>query len=249
MKNYSKFYNELNGQQKLAVDTIDGPLLVLAGPGTGKTQLLSVRAGSILNKAKVRPENILILTYTNSAAKAMKERLAKVIGIEGYDVEVGTFHSFANSIIQESGEGTSYVGDKIPMNDVERVKIIEYILDNTKGVDEIRPFRAPYTYLKEILSKISDLKKDGVTQDVFESYLKNKKSQYLYFEDKHIKRLRALATVYKKYEELKEGKDSGIFDERGRYDFDDMILYATEALKKEKALKEEYQREYKYIMV
>ena len=105
-----KFYSELNEKQKLAVDTIDGPVLVLAGPGTGKTQLLSVRAHTILNKKKgVLAENIMILTYTNAATKAMKERLAKVIGAAGYDIEVGTFHSFANSIIQESEEAANYV--------------------------------------------------------------------------------------------------------------------------------------------
>ena len=73
MENYSKYYNELNDLQKMAVDTVDGPLLVIAGPGTGKTQLLSVRAGSIIDKGKACAENILILTYTNSAVKSMKE--------------------------------------------------------------------------------------------------------------------------------------------------------------------------------
>ncbi len=250
MGNYQKFYKELNDQQRLAVDTIEGPLLVLAGPGTGKTQLLSVRAGSILKKADARPENILILTYTNSAAKTMKERLSKVIGLEGYDVEVGTFHSFANSVIQGSEEAANYVGDKIPMDDVERMKAGEYILDRAKGVDEIRPFRAPYTYLKEILQRISELKKDGIRPSDFENYLNNKKSSYRsYMEEKHIKRLHTLAIVYRMYEELKEGKDKDVFDERGRYDFDDMILFATEALKKEKTLKEKYQNQYRYIMV
>lgn len=249
MKNYSKFYKELNNQQKLAVDTIDGPVLVLAGPGTGKTQLLSVRAASILKKGKTGAENILILTYTNSAAKAMKERLAKVIGLEGYDIEVGTFHSFANSIIQESAEAANYVGDKIAMNDVERMRVIEYILDNANGLDEIRPFRAPYIYLNEVLRKISDLKKDGISPADFEEYLKDKNSFYRQLEDKHIKRLQALAIVYRMYEELKEGKNKDVFDERGRYDFDDMILFATEAVKREKALRDEYQKQYTYVMV
>ena len=249
MKNYSKFYKELNLQQKLAVDTVDGPLLVLAGPGTGKTQLLSVRAGSILSKKNVSAENILILTYTNSAAKAMKERLAKVIGLEGYDVEVGTFHSFANSIIQESEEAANYVGDKILMDDVERMRVIEYILDNTKALEEIRPFRAPYTYLKEMLQRISDLKKDGITPDDLKEYLNDKKSQYRYMDEKYIKRLTALSIAYERYEELKDGKNRDVFDERGRYDFDDMIIFATEALKKESALRDEYQKQYRYVMV
>ncbi|MFH0764267.1 MAG: ATP-dependent DNA helicase [Candidatus Omnitrophota bacterium] len=249
MKDYLKFYNELNPPQKEVVDRTEGPLLVLAGPGTGKTLVLSVRAGSILKKKDIRPDNILILTYTNSAAKAMKERLSEVIGLEGYEVEVGTFHSFANSIIQESEEAAVYIGDKVQMDDVERMRVIEYILDNTGGLDEIRPFRAPYTYLKEILQRIGDLKKDGLSPQDFENYLKGPKSQYRSLEDKYKNRLERLAAVYKRYEELKEGKNKDVFDERGRYDFDDMILFAIEVLRKEGAVKKEYRDQYRYVMV
>ena len=135
MENYSNYYDQLNSLQKQAVDATEGPLLVLAGPGTGKTQLLSVRAGAIIKQKKASPENILILTYTNAAAKAMKDRLAKVIGLAGYDVCACTFHSFANSIIQESEEAANYVADRIQMDDVEKMNAMEYILDNTKGHD------------------------------------------------------------------------------------------------------------------
>lgn len=249
MKKYSDFHGELNSLQREAVDIIDGPLLVLAGPGTGKTQLLSVRAGAILNKNKATPENILILTYTNSAAKTMKERLAQTIGVAGYGVEVATFHSFANSVIQESEEAAIYIGDKVQMDDVERMRVIEYILDNTERIDEIRPFRAPYTYLKEILNKISELKKDGILPEDLDKYLKNPKGQHKLLEEKYISRLEAFSIVYRRYEELKEGKNKDIFDERGRYDFDDMILFAIEVLKKEPSLKKEYRDLYKYVMV
>ncbi|MFH1848298.1 MAG: UvrD-helicase domain-containing protein, partial [Candidatus Omnitrophota bacterium] len=82
-------FKNLNPEQMKAVNAAEGPVLVLAGPGTGKTQLLSARAANILKKGLARPENILILTFTNSAAKAMKERLAGLIGFDGYNVEVG----------------------------------------------------------------------------------------------------------------------------------------------------------------
>jgi DNA helicase-2/ATP-dependent DNA helicase PcrA len=249
MKDYSAYYKELNLEQRKVVDAIDGPVLVLAGPGTGKTQLLSVRAGAILKQRKAEPENILILTYTNSAVKSMKERLAKVIGPRGYDVEVGTFHSFANSIIQESEEAANYVGDKIQMDEVERVQAVEYILDHAKGIDEIRPFRAPYLYLKEILNKIGELKRDNISPKAFSECLKRGESLDPFTEEKHLKRLVALAEVYGMYEELKEGLSKDIFDERGRYDFDDMILFAQEALAKEKGLRKKYQDEFLYVMV
>jgi len=239
----------LNEEQALAVNSIKGPVLVLAGPGTGKTQLLSIRACHILKEEKhLLPENILILTYTNSAAKTMKERLAKVIGADGYDVEVATFHGFANSILQESEEAVEYIGDRIQMDDVEQVKAIKYILDNTKGLDDIRPFGAPYIYIKELLQKIGDLKKDGIKPGDLYDYI-SKKGPDVHLDEKHLKRLKALSAVYDIYEKLKEGKNKDIFDERGRYDYDDMILLATEALKRESSLKEKYQEQFKYVMV
>lgn len=241
--------DDLNEEQALAVNSIKGPVLVLAGPGTGKTQLLSIRAWHILKEEnKILPENILILTYTNSAAKTMKERLAKIVGAGGYDVEVATFHGFANSILQESEEAVEYVGDKVQMDDVEQVKAVKYILDNTKGLNEIRPFGAPYMYIKELLQKIGDLKKDGIKPADLHKYISTNRSD-AYLEEKHVKRLKALSLVYDVYEKLKEGKNKDIFDERGRYDYDDMILFATEALNKEKALREKYQAQFKYIMV
>jgi len=249
MSNYQRSYRQLNTLQKEAVDTTEGPLLILAGPGTGKTELLSVRAGAITENKRADPENILILTYTNSAAKTMKERLAKVMGRPGYDVEVSTFHGFANSIIQGSEETANYVGDKIQLSDVERMRVMEYILNNTGGLEDIRPFGSPYIYLKEILNTISALKRDGIKSSDLKIYLKSKKSLYHEMEEKYFNRLKAFSIVYDRYEELKEGKDYNVFDERGRYDFDDMIIYATQALKKEASLKEEYQKQYKYAMV
>lgn len=179
----------------------------------------------------------------------MKERLAGVIGAAGYDIEVGTFHSFANTIIQESEEAANYVGDKIQMDEVEQVRTIEYALDHAEGVDEIRPFGAPYIYLGEIIQKIGELKKDGIRPGDFEEYLSKHKTLDPYLEDKHIKRLKALSIVYRMYEKLKDGGNKDIFDERGRYDYDDMILFATEVIKKEKGLREKYQKQYRYIMV
>lgn len=249
MVKFEKFYDELNKEQKQAVDAIDGPALVLAGPGTGKTQLLSVRAANIIRQKKALPENILILTYTNSAAKTMKERLANIIGFRGYDVAVSTFHSFANSIILDSEEASNYIQDRIQITDIENVKAIEYILDHGKGLSEIRPFRAPYTYAKEIQKRISELKREGISPQEFLKYTETLKPDGVYVEDKHIPRIKALAVVYDEYEKLKEGKNKEIFGERGRYDYDDMIMIATDALNKEPLLKKRYQEQYTYFMV
>ncbi|HEY1646136.1 MAG TPA: UvrD-helicase domain-containing protein, partial [Candidatus Saccharimonadales bacterium] len=93
-------YAKLNTLQKEAVDHIEGPLLVIAGPGTGKTQLLSLRAASILTKTDVLPENILCLTFTESGAAAMRARLISIIGENAYKITISTYHSFGSEIIR-----------------------------------------------------------------------------------------------------------------------------------------------------
>ena len=249
MDNFDKFYDKLNSRQKEAVDHIDGPLLVLAGPGTGKTELLSVRAANIIYQKKTRPENILILTYTNAAAKAMKERLVKILGNSAYNIETGTFHSFANSIVLESEEAAEYIQERVQLTDIEQIKLLEYILDNTEGIDAIRPFRARYAHEGEISKRITDLKREGVSPDRFGTIVSGKRPDGAYIEEKHIARLKALATVYKLYEEYKSGRNKDLFDKRGRYDYDDMILFAVEALRNEPGLKKTMRGQYTYIMV
>ena len=91
----------MNPAQKKAVETIDGPLLVIAGPGTGKTQLLSARVANILNKTDVGPSNILCLTFTDNAARNMRERLVGIIGRPAYHVAIHTFHSFGVDVINQ----------------------------------------------------------------------------------------------------------------------------------------------------
>ena len=249
MDDFEKFYKELNSEQKKAVDTVEGPVLVLAGPGTGKTQILSVRAANIIRQKKALPENILILTYTNAAAKTMKERLAKIIGFKGYDVYVATFHSFANSILLDSEEAANYIQERIQIEDIEQVRAIEYILNHAQGISEIRPFNAPYSYEREIQKKISDLKREGVSPEEFLEYVKTIKSDGVYIEEKHIPRIKALAIIYDQYEKLKSSGNKEVFDERGRYDYDDMIMMAVHALNSEPLLKKKYQDQYQFFMV
>ena len=102
--NFKERYKELNKQQKKAVDTIDGPLLVIAGPGSGKTEILSLRVGKILQESQILASNILCLTFTEAASANMRNRLTKLIGQEGYRVAIHTFHNFCVEIIQKYPE-------------------------------------------------------------------------------------------------------------------------------------------------
>src|SRR5579871_3740050 len=121
-------YNRLNEQQQLAVDTIEGPVMVIAGPGTGKTQILAARIGKILLETDVTPDNILCLTYTDAGAIAMRRRLLSFIGPDAYKVHIHTFHSFCNHIIHENltlFEKTALD----PISDLERIQFFKVLID------------------------------------------------------------------------------------------------------------------------
>src|ERR1700677_3945361 len=116
--------SKLNAEQKEAVSNIEGPLLVIAGPGTGKTQLLSLRAANILTKTDTLPENILCLTFTESGAQEMRRRLVNTIGDDAYKITIGTYHSFGSEIIRQN---PSYFVGNInlrPINDLKSDAII-----------------------------------------------------------------------------------------------------------------------------
>ncbi|MDP3976374.1 MAG: ATP-dependent DNA helicase [bacterium] len=243
-------YAQLNKDQKQAVDTIDGPLMVLAGPGTGKTQLLSVRTANILRMTDLYPSNILILTYTNAGVKAMRERLAKMIGTDGYSVVVETFHGFSNTLISESEEAIALKGDRVEMTDLERIKVLEYLLDHLESVKPIRPPGAPYLYRGDIQTNISALKRDGISPEDLEAFLRTYKPDGKIIEEKHLAKLKAFAKVYEAYEEAKSPQGNfSIFDKRGRYDYDDMIQLATRTLQTEAELLAQYQEQFQYVMV
>ena len=247
---YEQHINKLNAEQRKAVDSIEGPLMVLAGPGTGKTQLLSLRTANILRQTDLFPSNILILTYTNAGVKAMRERLAQVIGANGYEVVVETFHGFANSIITESEEAATVKGERIEMTDLERITLLEHLLDHIEGIKSLRHPNAPYLYRGDIQSNISALKRDGISPQDFEEFLRSYKADEKLIEEKHVQRLKAFVKFYDAYEEAKLPNSSWqVFDQRGRYDYDDMILLATQALQQEPELLAKIQEQYQYVMV
>ena len=102
--NFDEAYAKLSPEQKTAVNHLEGPMMVLAGPGTGKTQIIALRIAQILKCTQMAPQNILCLTFTDSGVLAMRNRLLEMIGSTAYRVRIHTFHSFCNEIIQENPE-------------------------------------------------------------------------------------------------------------------------------------------------
>ena len=164
MEKFKTRYNNLNSAQKEAVDTIDGPLLVVAGPGTGKTELLSMRAANILRATDTLPENILCLTFTDSGANAMRARLASIIGADAYKVAIQTFHSFGTEIINHHSEYFYRGADFSPADEVATYSILTDIFEELDYNNPLASkMNGDFTHLRDTAQVISELKQAGLS--------------------------------------------------------------------------------------
>lgn len=156
-------YQKLNQKQKEAVDTIYGPVMIIAGPGTGKTQMLALRIGNILLKAPgAKPDEILALTFTESAVAAMRTRLALFIGAAAYRVQISTFHSFARSILDLRPDLFPRIALGTQLSDVNGVALMERLLD-AGAYEKIRNPKNPHRIARDLLSFMSKLKQEHYT--------------------------------------------------------------------------------------
>lgn len=252
VKDFSKVINQLNQAQRSAVETIEGPVMVVAGPGTGKTQVLSARIAQILRQTDTRPHSILALTYTDSAANTMRERLVKMIGRTGYYVKIMTFHAFCSSVIDSHPEYFSIDRDSEPLSQVERFALFEQILlDPSLELDVLKPLNQPLFYLRDVVGALSDLKREGVSKEALAKMIEEEERELSSEEgltksaresrEKKIRKHRELLVLYSEYQrKLRESL---------RYDFDDMIALVVEAFAREPLLLREYQEELHYFLV
>ncbi len=150
----------LNANQKRAVEYLDGPLLVLAGPGTGKTQLLSEKVAYILKSTDTNPENILCLTFTETGASNMRERLKTIIGTDAMKVNIGTYHAFGTDILAQYRNYSEDYDRQLDsaIDEVTQFKIVKSIQDALPGTDILRGDN-----VKNIISVISAAKSAGLT--------------------------------------------------------------------------------------
>lgn len=155
---------KLNAKQKQAVEAIEGPVMVVAGPGTGKTQLLSMRVANILRQTDAKPGNILALTFTNKAAVNMQDRIIELAGREGARVPASTFHSFAAEIMNLYPDSfwnaarLSIAPDSVQLDIIESI-VKELPLDNPLALK----FAGQYTLLSQIKGGLKLAKEAGLT--------------------------------------------------------------------------------------
>lgn len=155
-------YAQLNAAQKQAVDTIEGPVMVVAGPGTGKTELLSVRVANILQKTDTLPENILCLTFTESGQAAMRERLVGIIGKDAYKVAIHTFHSFGSEIMSHNREYFYRNALFEPADDLKQYEVLRSIFEELELNSPLASMmNGEYTHLSDAKKVISELKRSS----------------------------------------------------------------------------------------
>lgn len=171
--NFQLVYESLNQEQRLAVDTIFGPVVINAGAGTGKTQLLSARVANILRQTDTLPKNILCLTYTDSATVNMRNRLFKIIGAQSYKVVINTFHSFSLEIINQYPEYFFQNRDSDPADELVQREILSKILENLPMDHKMKSYlpEKGYVYLDSILAWIRELKEEGLDPQKFKELL------------------------------------------------------------------------------
>ncbi len=162
---FQKAYAMLDSAQKLAVDTVEGPVLVIAGPGTGKTHILTLRIANILKETQANATNILVLTFTESAARTVRQRLAALIGEEtARDVFISTFHGFANHVLEEYADFFPAWAGKRQAGNIESTLLWREVLE-TEELVHLRTPKSPFFYLRDLARLRDDLARERERQD------------------------------------------------------------------------------------
>lgn len=212
---------DLNDKQKEAVLYNDGPLLIIAGAGAGKTKTLTTKIAYLIEECGVSPYSILAITFTNKAAKEMKDRLFLTVGNDVKKLTVSTFHSFGLKLLRENYERLGYDKNFVIMDSDDSLTVVKKIIKDM-GYD-------PKIYNpKAIRNKISSCKNEMISPAMYERYAV---SDYE----------KVIQEVYQKYQDKLKRNNS--------VDFDDLLLLPIELFKKNNDLLEKYQDLYRYILI
>ncbi len=211
----------LNDRQKEAVLASDGPLLILAGAGSGKTSVLTTKVAYLIEEKGIDPRNIVAITFTNKAAKEMKERIIKLVGNRGYDIQISTFHSFGLRIIKENYERLGYEKNFTIIDSDDSLTVIKKLLKDM-NIDTTR------CNPKFVKNQISSAKNEMVTPEKYSSLVNDEISDITY-------------KAYKKYQETLLRNNS--------LDFDDLLIKPIELFSKHPDVLQQYQELFKYIFI
>ena len=212
---------KLNDRQREAVENLDGPMLVLAGAGSGKTRVLTTKVAYLLEEKDISPSNILAITFTNKAAKEMKERIFSLIGRQGFLVQISTFHSFGLKLLKENYDLLGYDSNFTILDSDDSLTVIKKIMKEL-GIDSNK-----YNY-RGIRASISDNKNEMVSVKEYEKFVYTEYDEIVY-------------KVYNEYE--KSLKRSNAID------FDDLLLLPIKLFNEHPSILQKYQEQYKYVFI
>ena len=264
---YEEAINNLNSAQRKAVEAIEGPVMVIAGPGTGKTEILSLRIGNILQQTDSHAQNILCLTYTDAGTVAMRQRLLKYIGPDAYNVHIHTFHAFCNMVIQENLDYFGSFRDLKPISELEEVLLFNEFIDNFP-VDHTFKRLTGFPYydrlpMKQLFSTMKQEKwSSAYVLERINQYIDREREygNYIYLRNtkdarkgdfnerkfekdvlSKMKRLIAGAEEFDRFQDLLKKNE--------RYDYHDMLRWVNDAFEVNPDLLADYQERYQYILV
>jgi DNA helicase-2/ATP-dependent DNA helicase PcrA len=266
MKSFDDQYQILNSQQRKAVDVIDGPVFVMAGPGTGKTQILTLRIANILKQGDgIEPENILALTFTNAAAYNMRERLAKIIGPqEAHRVYISTFHSFAEDMIKRYPQYFERFIDARLISTVEQYELLAELCDQHGG-EYFSVFKRRQGTLSSLAFAFGKIKNEALDADELRAKISDRFDQDMQSDDIVYKRAygeykkgdlkpSAVAALKKKRDknlavaDIYEAYQASL-QERKQYDYADLIISVVKELHEDSLFQTELQEQFQYILV
>jgi DNA helicase-2/ATP-dependent DNA helicase PcrA len=219
------FFSDLNPEQSRAVKTVDGPLLILAGAGSGKTKTLTHRMAYLIESDKAKPPNILAVTFTNKAASEMRERVAKLLGQNPnnrlFMPFLGTFHSICARLLRQDGDAIGVPNNFIIFDDSDQQTAIRRAIKDLHIDEKVVTPRA-------IGSIISSSKNEMIEPETYLSLASGPLQK-------------AAANIYPHYEKL--------LKEANALDFDDLILKTIILLSKNKEIREKWQSQFSYVMI
>lgn len=260
MTKFEVEYQRLNKAQKEAVDTIEGPVMVVAGPGTGKTQILALRIANILEQTDTQADGILCLTFTNSGVYAMRERLRAYIGSAASRIQISTFHAFAVKLIEEHYETLGYVEKPTLIDDLQSVALTDSILVE-HHFEHLTSRNNKSQYFRDIKSLVSLLKREHLSPDDFsleirkeiddikhdESNISTRGESKGKLKQEALKRIEGLERTeevvkfYALYELLKKAK--------GFLDFDDVLEELVRLVSISDDARDTIREQYLYVLV
>jgi DNA helicase-2/ATP-dependent DNA helicase PcrA len=227
--------SNLNEEQKKAVAHDEGPLLIIAGAGTGKTAVITHRFVNLINEGKAKPEEILTLTFSDKAAQEMEERIDSLLPSGYFDLWVSTFHSFCRRVLVDYGIHIGLPGDFKLLDSSSSWLLVKQNFDKF-NLNYYKPLGNPSKFITPLLNHFKDCKEQGIYP---EEYLKYSKGANVDEEEKD--RLIEIAEAYSVYQKL-------LLD-NGYLDFGDLINYCLELFDKRKNILDKVRSQFKYILV